>query len=91
MRGLIPPGRRESGVHFNRPSERLRAELPSLWSRWSVASWFAAPNARLEGHSPADRLDADLEAVVQAARSLGSADALSVPHARRARKVAAHA
>ena len=71
-------------------AQSVRAELPSLWSGWNVACWFAAPNARLDGHSPADRLDADLEAVVQAAQSLEAVDEVSAPLARRAHEVAAH-
>lgn len=51
-------------------AQSVRAELPSLWSGWQVASWFAGPNARLDGHNPADWLDSDLEAVVQAAQAL---------------------
>ena len=68
----------------------VRAELPSLWSGWQVATWFAAPNARLDGRSPADRLAPDLEAVVQAAQALESADEFSAPLVRRAHEVAAH-
>ena len=71
-------------------AQSVRAELPSLWSGWQVASWFAAPNARLYGHSPADRLDSDLEAVVQAAQALESVDEFSAPLVRRAHEVAAH-
>jgi len=71
-------------------AQNVRAELPSLWSGWQVASWFAAPNARLDGHSPADRLDSDLEAVVQAAQALESVDEFSAQLVRRAHEVAAH-
>jgi hypothetical protein len=71
-------------------AQSVRAELPSLWSGWHVASWFAAPNARLDGRSPVDRLDSDLEAVVQSAKSLESVVDFSVPLARRAHEVAAH-
>jgi hypothetical protein len=71
-------------------AQQVRAELPPLWSGWHVATWFAAPNARLDGHSPADRLDADLDCVVQAAQWLESVDEFSVSLARRAREVAAH-
>ena len=35
----------------------VRLELPSLWSGWNVASWFATPNAQVDGDSPANRLD----------------------------------
>jgi hypothetical protein len=71
-------------------AQSVRAELPSLWSGWTVASWFAAPNARLDGLSPADRLDSDLEAVVQAAQALESVDEFSAPLVRQAHEVAAH-
>lgn len=54
-------------------ARQVRAQLPALWSGWTVASWFARPNARLEGSSPAGRLDADPEAVLRAARALRSA------------------
>jgi hypothetical protein len=71
-------------------AQSVRAGLPSLWSGWQVASWFAAPNARLDGHIPADRLDSDLEAVVHAAQALESVDEFSAPLVRRAHEVAAH-
>jgi len=50
-------------------ARRVRGELPATWSEWRRASWFAAPNARLNGRSPADALDSDLAAVLQAARA----------------------
>ena len=71
-------------------AQSVRAELPSLWSGWNVATWFAAPNVRLDGRSPADRLDRDLEAVVQAAQALESVEEFSLPLVRRAHEVAAH-
>jgi len=80
----------ENDLALKASAQSVRAELPSMWSGWNVASWFAAPNARLDGRSPADRPDSDLEAVVQAAQSLESADEFSVPLARRAHEVAAH-
>ena len=70
--------------------QSVRAELPAMWSGWNIASWFAAPNARLNGRSPADRLDSDLEAVAQAAQALESVDEFSAPLVRRAHEVAAH-
>jgi hypothetical protein len=70
-------------------AQGVRAELPSLWSGWRVASWFAAPNVRLDGSSPADRLDSDLRAVVLAAQALASVNEFSAPLARRAHEVAA--
>jgi hypothetical protein len=72
-------------------AQQVRAELPSLSSGWALASWFAGPNARLNGRSPADMLDQDLNAVLRAARSLESADEFAAPLVRRARAVAAHA
>jgi hypothetical protein len=71
-------------------AQHVRAELPSMWSGWQVATWFAAPNTRLDGHSPAARLDSDLDAVVHAAQSLKSDDEFPLSLARRAREVAAH-
>ena len=71
-------------------AQRVRAELPSLWSGWTLASWFAGPNARLDGRSPADMLDLHLDAVMRTARSLGSVDVLSLPSVRRSHEVAVH-
>jgi hypothetical protein len=71
-------------------AQRVRAELPSLWSGWSLASWFAAPNAPLDGRSPADMLDSDLDAVLRCARSLESVEEFANPLVRRAYQVAAH-
>ena len=71
-------------------AQRVRADLPSLWSGWPLASWLAEPNKRLEGRSPADRLDSDLDAVMRAARSLESADEFALPLVRRSHEVAAH-
>ena len=68
----------------------VRAELPSMWSLWQLASWFAAPNAGLDGLSPADVLDSDLVAVMRVARSLPSVEGFSLPLGRRALEVAAH-
>lgn len=65
-------------------------KLPSLWSGWQVTTWLAAPNAQLDGHSPADRLDSALDAVAHAAQSLESVDEFPVSLVRRARVVAAH-
>ncbi len=50
----------------------VRAELPGIWSGWTVATWFATPNAWLNGHRPVDRMESDVAAVVQAARTLAS-------------------
>jgi Protein of unknown function (DUF2384) len=69
---------------------RVRAELPTLWSGWTVASWFAGPNARLGGRRPADVLDSDLDAVMRATRLLESVDESALPFARRAHELAAH-
>lgn len=69
-------------------AQSVRAELPSLWSGWMLASWFAGPNAQLDGRSPADVLDSDPDAVMRTARSLDSVDANSLPppHAQRAQE-----
>ena len=46
----------------------VRAELAGLDSGWAIASWFAQPNAQLGGRLPAEVVDLDLGAVVDAAR-----------------------
>lgn len=71
-------------------AQRVRAGLPSLWSGWNVATWFATPNVRLGGHTPANALDSDVEAVIRSAGSLKAVDQFSVPLVRRAREVATH-
>jgi len=74
--------------------QRVRAELPSQWSGWTLAAWFAEPNAWLEGRSPVDVLDSDLQAVMRAARLLESVDEFSLPlpppPPQRVHEVAAH-
>jgi hypothetical protein len=70
-------------------AQRVRAELPPLWSGWNLASWFALSNARLDGRCPADMLDADLEAVMRAARSPASVDASAMAPERRLHEIAA--
>jgi len=75
---------------LNAGAQRVRAALPSLWSGWTLACWFAAANARLDERSPADLLDTDLAAVMRAARELQSADD-SLPRPKRsAQQAAAH-
>jgi hypothetical protein len=71
-------------------AQRVRAALPPLWSGWAVASWFAAPNALLGGHCPADRLDLAPEAVLRAARALESGRAFQLPPAPPVHRVATH-
>ena len=63
---------------------RVRAELGGLDSGWAVASWFARPNAQLEGRMPVEIVDVDLGAVVDAARRCATASELQ-------RRVVAHA
>ena len=70
--------------------QRVRAELPSLWSGWDVATWFAASNVRLNGRSPAEWLEVDPEAVVRAAQSLESVAEFSPPRRQRLHEVVAH-
>lgn len=41
--------------------------LAPAWDGWTMASWFARANARLNERRPVDLLDVDLEAVVAAA------------------------
>jgi hypothetical protein len=48
---------------------QVLAELSADFDGWTVAVWFAQPNARLAGRRPVDLLEADLPAVIQAARA----------------------
>ena len=49
--------------------QAVRAELGGAYAGWSLASWFAEPNDRLHGRRPVDVLNADLPAVLSAARA----------------------
>jgi len=46
----------------------VRAELEGLTSGWAVATWFAEPNALLEGRRPVNLVASDLPHVLHAAR-----------------------
>ena len=59
-------------------AQRVRAQLPLL-SGWALALWFASPNALLHGDIPANVLDSDIEPVMAAARSAGSAELSWIP------------
>jgi Protein of unknown function (DUF2384) len=54
--------------------QQVRVALPSQWSGWTLAAWFATANRRLDGRSPVDMLDVDLDAVLQAAMACDSSD-----------------
>ena len=71
--------------------QAVRAELPELWSGWTVANWFAMPNARLEWQRPVDQLSSDFAAVVQAAQSLPLSEDMAFLPVRRTRERSAHA
>ncbi len=60
-------------------AQRVRAELPPGRTPWTLATWFASSNARLNGARPADVLDSDLQAVVRAARLLAPAGETLMP------------
>lgn len=59
-----------------------------LWSGWTPASWFAAPNEGLDGRSAVDVIDLDLAAVIRAARALGGAGEASPMNIGPTREVA---
>lgn len=44
-------------------------QLVGIFDGWSLAAWFADPNAWLAGQRPVDLLDTDLPAVLAAARA----------------------
>jgi hypothetical protein len=50
--------------------QRVRLALPTAWSGWALACWFATPNAWLTDRRPVDLLDTDPDAVLRAAQSL---------------------
>jgi hypothetical protein len=54
----------------SRPVQQVRAALPALWPQWTVAAWFADPNARLDGRRPADAMTHDQTAVRAAAQAM---------------------
>ncbi len=59
-------------------AQRVLAALPSRWSQWRLASWFATANARLDGRSPADMLESDLDAVLSAAQAAQTPEAFAL-------------
>jgi hypothetical protein len=77
------------GLVLHGGAREVRAELPSHWSAWTVATWFAAPNAQLRGCRPADLLDAGLADVLSATRLLESHPHVLLPTLRQARGVGA--
>jgi len=52
----------------------VRAALPPAWSGWAVASWFAQPNAMLDGRKPVDLIEADAAVVQKAAQVFSAPD-----------------
>lgn len=78
-----------NGLVLKADAQSVRAELPSLWSGWTLATWFAGPNARMNGRSPAEVLDSDLDAVMRAARSRDSGGGFLLPPMRRTHQAAA--
>jgi hypothetical protein len=72
-------------------SQTVRAELPELWSGWTVAMWFATANEQLDGRMPVELLGSDFPAVLQAAQALASTEDTSFMQARQKFEFAAHA
>ena len=56
-------------LSLNPQSQSVLDELAGAFSGWSLASWFAQPNAWLNQRRPVDLLRLDLAAVLQAARA----------------------
>jgi hypothetical protein len=48
---------------------KVRAELGGVFDGWTLSVWFVQPCVWLNGQSPIDLLEADLPAVLEAARS----------------------
>jgi hypothetical protein len=51
--------------------------LPQESSSWTIAVWFASPNQQLAGQAPANMLETNLPAVLQAASVASHADAMA--------------
>ena len=67
--GWLPLFQFEPGTLALREApRRVIAELSPAFDGWSMATWFAEPNSWLDGARPVKRLDADLTAVLEAAR-----------------------
>jgi len=63
-------------------SQSVREELPSWWSGWDLACWFAQGNEGLDGRRPVDLLDTELAAVLRAAQALQHGSSFSsIPRA----------
>ena len=50
-------------------NRQVLAEIPADVEGWALAAWFARPNGLLNDEKPVDLLDADLPAVLNAARA----------------------
>ncbi|WP_291010678.1 hypothetical protein [Hydrogenophaga sp.] len=72
-------------------AQTVRAELPPLWSGWTVATWFATPSAQLNGHQPVDCLASESAAVLKAAQALSSAEGATSFVLPQVQAMAAHA
>jgi hypothetical protein len=72
-------------------AQTVRAALPPLWSGWTVADWFARPNAQLNGRQPVDCLASESAAVLQADQALLPAEGVSPLAMPQGQALAAHA
>ena len=59
--------------------QRVRAELPALWSGWTLAVWFATPHPLLSDLRPVDALSARPSAVLLAAQAELPATGMVLP------------
>lgn len=50
-------------------SQRVRDELPVLWSGWNQACWFASPNIWLSGRAPVELFESAQQDLEEAARA----------------------
>ena len=69
---------------------RVRQMLPSSWTEWALASWFAAPNHLLDDQRPADVLESNLVATMGAARSAGAVEPLARVRLQSAPRLVVH-
>ena len=69
---------------------RVRDVLPSSWTPWALAAWFASPSLFLDDQCPADVLEVNLVATLDAARSVDAVGQLAQARIRVGPRLAAN-
>ena len=69
---------------------RVRDVLPSSWTPWALAAWFASPSLFLDDQCPTDVLEVNLVATLDAARSVDAVGQLAQARIRVGPRLAAN-